>query len=177
MSLNRNSLRTRHLSLPSRLDWNLEMLAFWGRGKPECLGNLSEQRREPTTNSTYLLCKHWELNLGNIDHCTTFALHSPVRQSSPFFQAPIIHQSVINPIVVCCFFEKVVLSLEKHLLVAVTCYFQHWNEKLVPEHCSVGTFSISWDILFWLLIQSMSDSKMNSLQGFVEKLKWINKSH
>jgi len=39
----------------ARTDWNLEMLAFEERGKPEYPGkNLSEQRREPTTNSTHI---------------------------------------------------------------------------------------------------------------------------
>ena len=66
---------------------------------------------------------------------------------------------------------------KKHLLVAVISYIQQWNEKLVPGHCSVGIFRISWDILVWLLIQSMTDDKINSLQGFVEKLKWINSNH
>ena len=35
--------------------WNLEMLVFEERGKLEYPGkNLSEQRREPTTNSTHM---------------------------------------------------------------------------------------------------------------------------
>ena len=35
--------------------WNLEMLVFEERGKPEYPEkNLSEQRREPTTNSTHI---------------------------------------------------------------------------------------------------------------------------
>ena len=36
----------------SRSNWNLEVLFFEERGKPE--KNLSEQRREPTTNSTHM---------------------------------------------------------------------------------------------------------------------------
>ena len=36
-------------------NWNLEMLIFAERGKPEYPEkNLSEQRREPTTNSTHI---------------------------------------------------------------------------------------------------------------------------
>ena len=39
----------------SRLNWNLEMLVFEERGKPEYPEkNLSEQGREPTTNSTHI---------------------------------------------------------------------------------------------------------------------------
>ena len=39
----------------SRSNWNLEMLVFEERGKPEYpKKNLSEQGREPTTNSTHI---------------------------------------------------------------------------------------------------------------------------
>ena len=39
----------------SRSNWNLEMFVFEERGKPEYLEkNLSEQDREPTTNSTHI---------------------------------------------------------------------------------------------------------------------------
>ena len=39
----------------SRSNWNLEMLVFEERGKPEDPEkNLSEQGREPTTNSTHI---------------------------------------------------------------------------------------------------------------------------
>ena len=38
-----------------RVNWNLEMLVFEERGKPEYPEkNLSEQGREPTTNSTHI---------------------------------------------------------------------------------------------------------------------------
>ena len=44
------------LRLPdSWLNWNLEMLIFEVKGKQEYPEkNLSEQRRKPTTNSTYI---------------------------------------------------------------------------------------------------------------------------
>ena len=44
------------LRLPdSWSNWNLEMLGFEEKGKPEYLEkNLSEQRKEPTTNSTHI---------------------------------------------------------------------------------------------------------------------------
>ena len=39
----------------SRSNWNLEMLVFEERGKPEYPEkNLSEQGQEPTTNSTHI---------------------------------------------------------------------------------------------------------------------------
>ena len=56
------------LHLPdSWSNWNLEMLVFEERGKPEYPEkNLSEQRREPTTNSTHIW--HWrqDMNPGHI---------------------------------------------------------------------------------------------------------------
>ena len=50
------SLRARFsVSVRSRSNWNLEVLGFWGEGKPEYPEkNLSEQGREPTTNSTHI---------------------------------------------------------------------------------------------------------------------------
>ena len=41
--------------IPGQIDWNMEMLVFEERGKPEYPAkNLSEQRREPTKNSTHI---------------------------------------------------------------------------------------------------------------------------
>ena len=65
------------MSLHSRSKWNLEVLVFKERGKSEYPEkNLSEQRREPTTNSTHMWHRHRDLNLGHISgrqvhhHCT-----------------------------------------------------------------------------------------------------------
>ena len=56
------------LRLPdSWSNWNLEMLVFEERGKPEYPEkNLSEKRREPTTNSTHMRRRRWDLNPGQI---------------------------------------------------------------------------------------------------------------
>ena len=56
------------LRLPdSWLNWNLEMLVFEKRGKPEYPEkNLSEQGREPTTNSTHIWRQRRDLNPGHI---------------------------------------------------------------------------------------------------------------
>ena len=41
--------------LQTKSNWNVEMLVFEERGKPEYPEkNLSEQGREPTTNSTHI---------------------------------------------------------------------------------------------------------------------------
>ena len=55
-------------SLPdSWTNWNLEELGFEERGKPEYLEkNLSEQGREPTTNSTHIWRRRRDLNPGHI---------------------------------------------------------------------------------------------------------------
>jgi len=56
------------LRLPdSRSNWNLEVLFFEERGKPEYPEkNLSEQGREPTPNSTYIWHRRRDLNRGHI---------------------------------------------------------------------------------------------------------------
>ena len=51
----------------SRSNWNLEVLVFEERGKPEYPEKkLSEQGREPTTNATHIWRRRQELNLGHI---------------------------------------------------------------------------------------------------------------
>ena len=56
------------LRLPdSWSNWNLEMLVFEERGKPEYPEkNLSEQGGEPTTNSTHTWRRRRDLNPGHI---------------------------------------------------------------------------------------------------------------
>ena len=55
------------MSMRSRSNWNLEVLVFKERGKPEYLEkNLSEQGREPATNSTHIWRLRWDLNRGHI---------------------------------------------------------------------------------------------------------------
>ena len=76
------------LRLPdSWSNWNLEMLVFEERGKLEYPEkNLSEQRREPTTNSTHIWCRRQDLIPGHIylvggersHHCAIPCLNSCV---------------------------------------------------------------------------------------------------
>ena len=55
------------MSVCSRSNWNLEVLVFEERGKPEYPEkNLSEQGREPTTNSTHIWRRRRDLNPGHI---------------------------------------------------------------------------------------------------------------
>ena len=55
------------MSVHSRSNWNLEVLVFNERRKPDYAEkNLSEQSREPTTNSTHIWHQHQVSNLGHI---------------------------------------------------------------------------------------------------------------
>ena len=54
-----------NVSVRSRSNWNLEVLVFKERGKPEYPEkNLSEQGREPTTNSTHIWRRRQDSNPG-----------------------------------------------------------------------------------------------------------------
>jgi len=56
-----------YLGTPSRLAWNLEMLVFEERGKPEYQErNLLEQREEPITNSIHIRRRVRESNSSEI---------------------------------------------------------------------------------------------------------------
>ena len=56
-----------NVSVRSRSNWNLKVLVFEDRGKPEYPEkNLSEQRREPTANSTHICRRRRDLNPGHI---------------------------------------------------------------------------------------------------------------
>ena len=73
-------MRTRwNVSLRFRSNWNLEVLVFEERGKPEYPEkNLSEQGREPTTNSTHIWRRRQDSNPGHIGGRTVL---SPLRQA------------------------------------------------------------------------------------------------
>ena len=78
---------------------NLEMLVFEERGKPEYPEkNLSEQGREPTTNSTYIWYRRRDLNPGHIggrrvlstlphpcSQAESASVHLTLLDSFPFF--------------------------------------------------------------------------------------------
>ena len=60
-------MRTRlNVSVCSRSNWNLKVLVFKERGKPEYPEkNLSEQGKEPTTNSTHMWRRGQDSNPGH----------------------------------------------------------------------------------------------------------------
>ena len=75
------------VSLPdSWSNWNLEMLVFEERGKPEYPEkNLSEQEREPTTNSTHIWRGRRDLNPGHIGGRRVLSpLHHPCSPGATF---------------------------------------------------------------------------------------------
>ena len=93
-------MKTRgNLSVRSRLNWNLEVLVFKERGKPEYLRkNLSEEGREPTTNSTHMWCQRQNLNPGNMGGRRLF---SPLRHSCSYsIFSSVVAQSPGNSVTV-----------------------------------------------------------------------------
>ena len=65
-------------------------VGFWGEGKTEYLEkNPSEQGREPTTNSTHIWRRCWDLNLGHIGG----------RKRSHYCAIPLVPQDIKA----CCF--------------------------------------------------------------------------
>ena len=65
-------------------NWNLEMLVFEERGKLEYPEkNLSEQRREPTTNSTHMWGRRRDLNPGHIGGRQALSPLSPTKWTYP----------------------------------------------------------------------------------------------
>ena len=79
---------------------NLEMLVFKERGKPEYPEKkLSEQRREPTTNSTHIWHRHLDLNLGHVGRGRTLSslrhpLLNKVDNELAISQLPVYFKSV-----------------------------------------------------------------------------------
>ena len=67
----------------SRSNWNLEVLVFEERGKPDYPEKkLSKQGREPTTNSTHIWRRRRDLNPGHIGGRRVL---SPLRHPCPPF--------------------------------------------------------------------------------------------
>ena len=125
------------------------MFVFKERGKPEYPEkNLSEQSREPTTNSTHIWRLVRESNLGHI--AGRWAL-SPLRQPCPHYRILWMHRRVCEISLTACMVlmrkdisEKVVFFLKcQHAfvscysapswIVANCCLWQHWMKtRLYP---------------------------------------------
>ena len=81
------------MSVHSRSNWNLEMLVFEERGKPEYLEkNLSEQSREPsTTYSTHIWHRATLVGGKRSHHCTNPAPHKCSQKDSKSY----VHVSAV----------------------------------------------------------------------------------
>ena len=88
------------VSVRSRSNWNLEVLVFEERGKREYPEkNLSEQGREPTTNSTHIWRRRQDLNPGHIGGRRVL---SPLRHPcSPMTVMSAVFKIMFLPLVLC----------------------------------------------------------------------------
>ena len=83
---------------PLFLYWNLEVLIFEQRGKPENPEkNLSEQSREPTTNSAHIWYRVRESNRRS-HYCAILAHEQPkwIKHPFPGFYLPIINTQLFT---------------------------------------------------------------------------------
>ena len=119
----------------SRSTWNLEMLVFEERGKPEYLEkNLSEQGREPTTNSTHIRGRVRATLVGG-ERSHPYAIPAPPKiwiPSACFIRFKNTHEKVT----------------------------QYWSVhvKHNAKECSTGAKSVTSWFKFW------SERKKNSLE-------------
>ena len=107
----------------SRWNWNLEVLVFEERGKPEYLEkNLSEQGREPTTISTHIHVwrRHWESNPHHIGALGGEHSHHCAIPCSPKSLTPTV-------VVLCWQFVPLQNALEnsQHLVMPPVVYWQN----------------------------------------------------
>ena len=134
------------MSVRSRSNWNLEMLVFEERGKLEYLEkNLSEQRREPTTNSTQIWCQHQDSNPGWIGgRWVLSSLHHPCFS---LITEALLRQGRVGMSLVCI--SKAVVScieeMAMSLLVFYYCIysFTHHCGSFNPFPCCLLPFQPS----------------------------------
>ena len=124
----------------SRLNWNLKKLAFEEREKLEYPEkNLSEQGREPTTNSTHIWLRCWDLSPGHIGgrqvhhKCTTLAPHTVTLRCScslsvllctqPFTLINIGEYSKVSPVSSVTVSGSMPLSGLSWLCIPLSCFF------------------------------------------------------
>ena len=84
------------MSVRSRSNWNLKVLVFKERGKPEYPEkNLLEQGREPTTNSTHIWRRRQDSNPGHIGGRRALSpLRHPCSLVTPFPRKPRVNNSL-----------------------------------------------------------------------------------
>ena len=119
---NNNNLEVAHPQSGSSSAWFLIDLEFgnvdfWGEGKTGVPGkNLSEQRREPTTNSTYIWRRRRDLNRGHIGGRRAL---SPLRHPFPYvkiMKQEGLYQNKVNSSLVCTRnYKKTILIVEENI--------------------------------------------------------------
>ena len=129
------------LRLPdSWSNWNFEMLVFEEKGKPEYPEkNLSEQRREPTTNSTHIWRQPYWLSLCFVKKC--LLQFSSKSQLIIFFlrNSRVILElaKYLPPKLMCCLHWTFTDQL-----AAALCWFINWirwiNVFPIPGWCWQG---------------------------------------
>ena len=135
-------------------NWNLEMLVFAERGKPEYPEkNLSEQRREPTTNSTHIWRRVRESNPGHIGGRRVL---SPLRHPcSPTFNILLPNSKVHWTLQAHPNYNSIIMILGK-LSVTLTHLSRWlspaWYQKLRPLLNSYSTWLLY--ILTWFFSSS-----------------------
>ena len=118
------------------------MLGFEERGKPEYPEKtLLEQRREPTTNSTHIWHRRWDLNLG----------HTGGRWAL----SPLRHPCSLNKV------TNKKLNINNHLIVGINvCYLRTWRKPLRPgqkqttNSTHVQLYGIAFGIWTWAMFGS-----------------------
>ena len=119
---NNNNLEVAHPQSGSSsarflIDLEFGNVGFWGEGKTGVPGkNLSEQRREPTTNSTYIWRRRRDLNRGHIGGRRAL---SPLRHPFPYvkiMKQEGLYQNKVNSSLVCtrnC--KRTILIVEENI--------------------------------------------------------------
>ena len=134
------------MSVHSRSNWNLEVLVFKERGKLEYLEkNLSEERREPTTNSTHIWRRRQDSNLGHIgggecsDHCASLATQvlSWVWMLHYTFTCYDLYALVLNELLTLCMVFSVAMNVAFHIfssaLVSLLFSVNLWEIYMQPQ--------------------------------------------
>ena len=139
-------------------NWNLKMLVFEERGKPEYPEkNLSEQRREPTTNSTHIWRRCRDLNPGHIGGRRALSLlcHPLLWKLFLFFSFPdrkTAKTTFINPFATGNFSQNRVLKLfvaiksenlpQNRLQVGVVHFAAFWSRCNIQWMCCGSILSL-----------------------------------
>ena len=129
------------MSVRSISNWNLEVLVFKERGKLEYLEkNLSEERREPTTNSTHIWRQRQDSNPGHTggDECSH---HSATLPSRVFSWVWMLHYTFTCYDLYALLLNEL-LTLSMVFSVAMNVDFHNFSSALVSLLFAVNLWEI-----------------------------------